>query len=103
MNPTPSDASLRHILESHWRADAQANPDFRAGVWKQIQALQSPRTWRAWLQGHAPAVTGLALACLSVSVGTAVWAANRQERNRQVAAYVASLYPLAHLQNGDRP
>ncbi len=92
------DPRLRSLLREHVMADARATPDFRAAVWRRIDARrEAMASWPAWLRAHVFGVAACTAACVAVAVMSAgILASNQSKREREalIQRYITSIDPI---------
>lgn len=97
--PKPSDHLTEMLHE--WQVRPARDPQFRAAVWRRIEARRGAASWVGYLRAHArPAVGGMALA-LALGAWTGHAAARHHteaQREAMVQSYVQALDARAMAQ-----
>lgn len=93
-----NDPALGALLREHLTADARENPDFRAAVWRRIDARRAvSASWPAWLRAHVLGVAACTAACVAVAVMSAgILASSQSKREREtlIQRYITSIDPI---------
>ncbi len=96
MNAPDSPDPLQRTL-ARWPVQPPANPNFRAEVWRRIEAAEAagPLPWASYARRHLPGVTA------ALVVAVAAGAVGGQERARARAAADSARLAAAYVEGLD--